>query len=232
MSRTFNKVELADILNYDNIAADWGIIGELDGETVTLISSPDCGHILIDRYGDRSIYIPDNTPLDDYAYLLKLWRIWLDLNKTDYLRAYAALQLKYDPIANYDSHEEETVQHGHVLTDQYTPGVKTTSTSEYSPGVTDTTTSQIYGYNSAAASDADKVTNSKSGKDTTTNTTEREGNDTNTHTNSGSDITTRDKSGNIGTTKTQEMLLDEMRLRLRDYVDRVIKVFIDDYTAY
>ena len=122
--------------------------------------------------------------------------------------------------------------YGHVLSEAFAAGTKSETTSEYTPGVTDITTSQIYGYNSAAASDADKVTNSKTGKDTTTSGTERSGTDTNVHTNSGTDTTTRNRSGNIGVTTSQQMIESEVILRLKDYVDRVIKVFINEYTVY
>lgn len=229
---TYSKIRIDEVLTETNITQDWAISGNLGDDFISIITSPDCGNILLYKYGERAFYKPDNSVLSDYGFLLKLWRIWLDGNKTDYLRIYAALESEYNPINNYDSHEVVTTQHGHVLTDKAQPGVKTTSTNEFEPGITDTTESGIYGYNSAAASNADKVVNTKTGKDKNTNTIERTGFDTDTHTHSGTDTVTSEKSGNIGVTTTQQMIESEVNLRLKDYVDRIIKAFIDEYTTY
>lgn len=229
---TYNKIRIDEVLTETNITQDWAISGNLGDDFISIITSPDCGNILLYKYGERSFYKPDNSVLSDYGFLLKLWRIWLDGNKTDYLKMYAAVESEYNPINNYDSTEKTTTQHGHILTDKSQPGVKTTSTNEFEPGITDTTESSIYGYNSAAASDADKVVNTKTGKDTNTNTIERTGFDTDTHTHSGTDTVTTEKSGNIGVTTSQQMIESEVTLRLKDYVDRIIKCFIDEYTTY
>jgi hypothetical protein len=228
----YNKIRIDEVLTETNITQDWAISGNLGDDFISIITSPDCGNILLYKYGERYFYKPDNSVLSDYGFLLKLWRIWLDGNKTDYLRMYAALESEYNPISNYDSHEVVTTQHGHILTDKSQPGVKTTSTNEFEPGITDTTESGIYGYNSAAASNADKVVNTKTGKDKNTNTIERTGLDTDTHTHSGTDTVTSEKSGNIGVTTSQQMIESEVALRLKDYVDRIIKCFIDEYTTY
>ena len=230
--RSYKKIQIDEVLNEDNISLDWSISGYLGDDFVEIITSADCGNILMYKYGERAFFKPDNTQLDDYAYLLKLWRIWLDDKKTDYLKGYKALTLEYDPISNYDSYEVVTTAHGHVLTDVSKPGITTTNTNNFTPGVTDTTESSIYGYNSATASDADKVVNSKTGTDTNTNTITRTGSDEDTHTHSGIDTVTSDKSGNIGVTTSQQMIEAELKLRLIDYVDRVIKCFIDEYTCY
>ena len=230
--KEYSKIQIDEVLTDANITTGLDISGTLGEDTITVISSTDCGNILLYKYGERAFYKPSDTNMTDYAYFIKLWTTWLDSNKTDYLKLYAALDSEYNPINNYDSHEVVTTQHGHVLTDKSQPGVKTTSINEFTPGITDTTESSIYGYNSATASDADKVTNKKTGKDTNTNTIERTGFDTDTHTHSGSDTVTSDKSGNIGVTTSQQMIESEVALRLKDYVDRIIKCFIDEYTTY
>lgn len=229
---TYNKIRIDEVLTETNITQDWDISGNLGDDVITIITSPDCGNILLYKYGERSFYKPDNTVLTDYAFLLKLWRIWLDGNKTDYLRMYAAINSEYNPINNYDSNEKVTTSYGHQLVETSRPGVVTTNTNEFEPGITDTTESSIYGYNSSNASDADKVVNTKTGKDTNTNTVQRTGVDVEDHTHSGVDIVETEKSGNIGVTTTQQMIESEVALRLKDYVDRIIKCFIDEYTTY
>ena len=230
--REYNKIQIDEVLTDANITSGLDISGTLGDDTITVITSSDCGNILLYKYGERAFYMPSDTNMTSYAYFIKLWTTWLNNNKTDYLRLYAALESEYNPINNYDSHEVVTTQHGHVLTDKSEPGVTTTSTNEFEPGITDTTESSIYGYNSATASDADKVVNTKTGKDTNTNTIEREGFDTDTHTHSGTDTVTSTKSGNIGVTTSQQMIESEVSLRLKDYVDKIIKCFIDEYTTY
>lgn len=231
---TYKKVALQEII--DNHAGfDLEIRGSLTEHPaeILLASAQEVELEFTYHYGERCIFVPETEPeTDAYSYLASLWNKWLFFNKTDYLKAYIAMTSEYDPISNYDSHEVETVQHGHILSEEFTAGTKSETTSEYTPGVTDVTTSQIYGYNSAAASDADKVTNSKTGKDTTTSGTERSGTDTNIHTNSGTDTTTRDRSGNIGVTTSQQMIESEIKLRFNDFTEKVIKKFIDGYTVY
>ena len=229
---TYNKIRIDEVLTETNITQDWDISGVLGDDTISIITSPDCGNILLYKYGERSFYKPDNSVLTDYAFLLKLWRIWLDGNKTDYLRMYDAINSEYNPINNYDSHEETTTHYGHQLEDTSRPGVVVTNTTEFEPGITDTTESSIYGYNSSNASDADRVVNTKTGKDTSTNTVQRTGIDVEHHTHSGVDSVETEKYGNIGVTTSQQMIESEVSLRLKDYVDKIIKCFIDEYTTY
>ena len=230
--REYNKIQIDEVLTETNITSGLDISGTLGDDTITVISSSDCGNILLYKYGERAFYKPSDANITDYAYFMKLWTTWLNSNKTDYLRLYAALESEYNPINNYDSHEVVTTQHGHILTDKAQPGVTTTSTNKFTPGITDTTESSIYGYNSASPSNADKVVNSKTGFDNNTNTITRTGFDTDTHTHSGTDTVTSEKSGNIGVTTSQQMIESEVALRLKDYVDRIIKCFIDEYTTY
>lgn len=230
--KEYSKIQIDEVLTDANITSGLDISGTLDDDTVTIISSTDCGSILLYKYGERAFYKPSDTNMTDYAYFINLWTTWLNSNKTDYLRLYAALESDYNPINNYDSYEVVTTQHGHVLTDKAQPGVTTTSTNKFTPGITDTTESSVYGYNSTNASNADKVINTRTGSDDNVTTITRTGSDTDTHTHSGTDTVTSEKSGNIGVTTSQQMIESEIKLRLRDYVDRIIKCFIDEYTTY
>lgn len=226
---TYNKVDLGDIIA-DTDIFDLAIEGIYDGVTYTIVNAGNVRLACSYLYGDRHIYVPDGA--NTYDYLSELWNSWLFLNIDDYIRAYIALISDYNPINNYDSHEVETYQHGHKLDETYIAGTGSTSSSTYTPGVTDTTQSSIYGYNSSTPGDADKVVNTKTGSDSTQSTTTRSGSDSNSHIHSGTDTRTVDKAGNIGTTKTQEMILDEINLRKKDFGEMLIKIFIDTYTAY
>ena len=108
--KTYNKVQIDEVLTAANITSGLDISGDLGDDHYTLISSTDCGNILLYKYGERAFYMPSDTNMTSYAFFMQLWNTWLNSNKEDYLRMYAALNSEYDPISNYDSHEVETVR--------------------------------------------------------------------------------------------------------------------------
>lgn len=162
-------------------------------------------------------------------------------------REYATYLLEYNPIENYSMTEDMTgdvteIAYGHTRTrtDNLThtkTGTETdtpATTQTATPGVTTTTEKDLYGFNSAEATPADKTTQSMtgqntvamSGTDTTTYNTTDADTGTQTDAESGTDTHTRNyeltRKGNIGVTTSQQMIQSERELWMWRYFDEVV----------
>lgn len=157
--------------------------------------------------------------------------LWCTYRLPDWTRAYQAMTTTYNPIHNYDREElgtEEIARHH---------GTKRTISEnvEESPGVTTTNTGYVVPYDASVESETGKSTLGYTGKNTRSADPAK-----NYETISDVDANTYDKDvhtyvnrktiGNIGVTRTQEMIGDELRLRLEtDLYERIACEFEDKF---
>lgn len=160
------------------------------------VSAEDVVDRIIYKYGDAPLSTPDPDVIRFYigrwsTRRLPLWE-----------RYKAAIELEYDPIENYDRHEDSTRTRDFTAT--HTGTVSTDNTGDV--------TSQRASDNSSSWENYDKDLNDL-------NTTSE--NDL-TDTDAGSETSTSRIHGNIGVTTSQQMLASELdlipRLDLIDYI--------------
>lgn len=176
---------------------------------------------IFDMSGDLYTYIQNAESLEDSVYR------WFARKKDSFERMAAALAAEYNPIENYDRHEETgDVYNEH--TNGETHDTRTGSTQSAADGeIVGESTDAVSAYNSNAFQPDSKnnstsiTTNtaSASSNDTSDGTTENTTHNENTHT---SHI-----HGNIGLTTSQQMIEAEVKLRMYDLYEAIAKEFED-----
>lgn len=164
--------------------------------------------------------------------LFYAWEAYKNIHNADFLRAFDAWKTDYRPLDNYDGIEEHiyTVKDG-SKTESVSHGKKVTYNANNLKNENKTTSddSETYrplnesiqtGSSDNTESGTTSTTTSHSATTQTINGVEYSGDTINY------DILTR--HGNMGTTKTQEMLSDEIKLRLEPLVKRYLDIFITD----
>lgn len=146
---------------------------------------------------------------------------------------YETTRYEYEPIENYDLHEESTdhttitdsrtVNMQHVVSDDRT----TTDT----PDVQTVTTTDGYGYNSSTGVPTEKDSTRRSGTETRTDVGNATTTDTGTNTDVGNHNTTGTlrRHGNIGITSSQDMIKQEREVTIKlaeAFVESLGKFFI------
>lgn len=155
--------------------------------------------------------------------------LWCSYRMADWTRAYSALTATYNPIHNYDREElgsEEIAKHH---------GTKRTVSEEVkdSPGVTTTNTGYVVPYDSGTESETGKSMLGYTGNNTRSadplkNYETITDVDDNTYDKDVHSFVNRKTVGNIGTTRTQEMVLDETRLRMETSIYELIAAEFED----
>lgn len=241
-----------------------GIFKQLEAYDVPWKSYVDGNTLDLDYYGNRSgekivSSLIDKLLEDDVLSVEKQSKIasliWYKYGHA-WTRAWTAIMEDYEPLYNYKMHKEETEDRtlkidnsrdiNKTLSDTGTIDKKNTgtvgtvgsdtlsheTTNEYSSN----TDNDIYGFNSATASNADKSTTTKNNSSTANDTS----NSNSTVTDNRDELTTKDLTttdvtsdvednthktdavmttdtvGNIGVTTSQQMLESELKLRF-DY---------------
>lgn len=140
----------------------------------------------------------------DPATLKIVIKAWATARAPAWQRMIDALDEEYNPLHNYDRHEEETIDDAEAIDD-------TTQTT-----LSDTTTGQVTGFNSPTFTDDRKTIGSGSRSGT-----------------SGRDRTYgRDRDlhvyGNIGVVTAADMLAGEIKIRATD----IYRIICDEFTRY
>ena len=127
-------------------------------------------------------------------------------------KEYAVLDLEYDPISNYDSHESETIERENTNNRANTGTQSMAGNGSSNSTSTGSGDSDVYGFNSATAVRDTEMTTSATNGTTTTDSTTRT--DNLSESQSGEETVTRTltRSGNIGVTTSQQMALSEVEL--------------------
>ena len=159
-----------------------------------------------------SMYV--NKMLDKYPndFVTKIATMISFKFKENWNREYLALvDAEYNPIENYDSHETRTP---HDLTN--------TRTTKQKADVTRTNDGDVYGFNSDNSTPLNKVTETTTMDDTKNIVTD---------TNVESGYETTDRHGNIGVTTNQQMIIQEIELRIKFNMIDLIMNDIDSVIA-
>lgn len=173
---------------------------KINDATTTYYSGEDIIDIISMLYGDYICHDFYNS-----------FKLWLKLNKDNFIKVCQALQKDYDITENYDRYSEIT-----------SDLARTTTTTEItSPAVTNET--QTATYDSAEYKNHNKNTTSVTGENKTEtsidfDTTETKGHNT---------ITQEHTHGNIGVTTVAQMIDGEYKTRSRDYLIQFLNRFIN-----
>ena len=136
-------------------------------------------------------------------------------------RWWTAFHMDYDPIANYDRHEEWTDESSGTSS-----GSSSGSNSDTSSESLDTTeTKTVSAYNSNAFQNDEKITRpetrSNSSSGTNSGSTESEYENSSSH--------TGHLYGNIGVTSSQQLIESEIELYRMNLYDQIADIFLHDF---
>lgn len=171
-------------------------------------------------------------------WLHSLWATYQATHYNDFLKAYAAVTADYDPIENYNGTETTVRQKMDGLQTETITHGKTTTNSLGTDGVQ--TTNQVTSVDSAALRDESKTTQkgtttvSDSGTTTTTTDTDVKSltiGDT-TYTADYVEGETKSRHGNLGVTSSQNMIQQEIDLRLKPLIMLYLDTFANTYLYY
>ena len=166
------------------------------------------------NFVDWYLLKPDDDPRTDREYFFYVWEQYIRARESNFDMLFKALYANYDPVDNYDIHEEFT----------HTPdGEEDTITTEFSNGTgTDApkTHRKVATY-SNAEKDYEEISNT--GKTTTTSTTTFKATYTDT----------THRHGNAGVMTTSEVIRQETLLRKNELASEIVMGgFVDAYLFY
>lgn len=154
--------------------------------------------------------------------LFILWGIYQVTHLADFQKAWAAWTAKYNPIENYNG-DETTVR-------QKMDGTETTTNSIEGDGLVNETQSTSVD-NTGYRNDSKNI---QTGSTTVTKETEVKtltvGN--NTYTADYVEAETKNRHGNLGVTSTQNMITQEVEMRLNPLIVQYLDNFIAEYAFY
>lgn len=179
---------------------------------------------------------PESDNRTDYEYFVYMWQIYRDSRAENWKMLFKALFSQYDPIDNYDIHEDTTVtfETGDKTFEHTPDGVTDTATVTVESGTgADLPTTSHYVSTYASAEKAfEKSTTA--GKTTTTTETEIKSTYTDTTTKEDdTTTTTTHRHGNAGVMTTAEVIRQEAELRKKELAfDIVLGGFVDTMLFY
>lgn len=196
------------------------------------------------KYADWKMYLPDWDVADLNGTFMNTWLFWKNANMDNIERMFKALiDSDYSPIENYDRYEDSTLKADNTTkikqnvtnTTSYGTNGLVNETS-FSNDRKDTTTTYASTYESinanqqtAKSETVPKGKETSTTKGTVTNTTSMDDtqNQNRTDTNAS---TNRHIHGNIGVTTAQQMINEELRLRVaNNLTDIVIEMFAKEH---
>lgn len=193
-------------------------------------------HMLFDCFT-----LADDADLSDAAVITAakaefkgIFDAWKDCVGADFKKAVDALAQSYDPLENYDRHEEGTE------TDEHHKGSKTSFGEEtiVTPRVKTKNTTYKVAFDSSTEVETDALVSEpqngtdKTERDATKNFTKHEDIDASTFDKDVHEFTNRRTHGNIGVTTSQQMLQSEWELRIKNYTADMIDAFVTMYCYY
>lgn len=202
-------------------ATDWTTDPE-NPATVTVGTDIQVRHFMIALFRNQAYFEETEDPDALVNSFAACWYDYISREQDNIDRMYNAMIAEYDPISNYERHEESSTTRSGNWTDALTHGLTTTDTK----GQYETNT-QTSSYDSTLK-DTLKVSQGHSaGKNDEIKHT---GTDTRTIThNNDKDKYESYIHGNIGVTTSQQMLLSEIQLRQFDLFEDIVKRFVRVY---
>ena len=182
------------------------------------------------------------------AFLENMMSVWSSKNEWTFDRWLRAINIEYDPLYNYDRHEEysdsrtegETVNRNMTNSESGNRGENVTALDHSISNGTGETTNGVSAYDSSNYSPHDKSDSSSTGENTSTATTNVTGNDSRSA--SGTDNSnkllnsmiehTAHLYGNIGVTTSQQMLKDELDIAKWNLYNQIADLFISEFCIY
>lgn len=185
-------------------------ISYFDSETNTTVELVNSNTVYAEvrNYDERKLYKELGTAEIQLAYT-EFTRNWIDVFKT--------LAIEYKPLENYNMIESN---HEYLQLDN----IKHTNNNE------STTTDKTTTFDDSTFRNNTQTTDNS----TNTQTTEYMNNLTDDNNINSNQITTvkNMKSGNLGVTTSQKMLQAEIDIRIKNYVKRMVKEFVDEISYY
>lgn len=177
---------------------------------------------LLFKYGECPVLYTDTR------FLRNMVTVWSDAKGDSLSRIYRAMSTDYDPLHNFDRHEDYT---DHTVTEQSEDwDDNRTTDGTLTHGSTSTTENTVSAFNSDGYQPADKSVNTTGGSDTTNETSG--GNGSRAGSATGETVHHGHLYGNIGVTKSQEMLQDEIDIRQQSFFDIFADMFRRDFLLY
>lgn len=168
--------------------------------------------------------------------LFNLWDVYNAIHKPDFLRAYEASILEYNPLSNYDSKETNIyLTNEGKEKNEVKHGKTTTNTANDVTNETRTTSDVSEDYrNEEKTIQSGSTTVADSGTTTTDITREAKSLTVGEKTYSADEVRAeiKEKSGNIGVTTSQQMLQSEIELRMNPVVMLYLDEFANTYFYY
>ena len=165
------------------------------------------------NFMDWYLLKPDTDPRTDREYFFSVWEQYIRSHESNFDMLFKALYSDYDPIDNYDIHEEFTHR---------PDGKNDTIKTEFVNDTTNkpTTSRKVATY---ASGEKDYETIENTGKTTTTSTTTLKATYTDT----------THKHGNAGVMTTSEVIRQEANLRKTELASEIVMGgFVNDYLFY
>lgn len=178
---------------------------------------------IFDEFWGSFYFFCSSYTLDNENPLVKKFKTYNNQMSANLKKSLDALFSTYNPIENYDSHEESTTTTG-AKEENFKKG-ENTDTTEIGQGII-TTKSDVTSYESNTFADADKVTTDESARTTTNILGERS--DTRTE-KEHVDKFEKYIHGNIGVTTSQQMIESELVLRKRNIIFEYLTEFANMY---
>lgn len=189
------------------------IISYDDGDSVRAVVIPDTAKAYFRNFYEWFLLKPDDDLRTDEEFLRDTWKNYMAMHHDNWNMLFKALFSSYDPIDNYDIHEDFTHR---------PDGVKDTVTTTLENDITDTPTSEHF---VATYNNAEKAFEKTTTKGKTTTTQESEIKSTYTD--------TTHRHGNAGVMTTAEVIRQESELRKTELAaEIVLGGFVNDYLMY
>lgn len=169
---------------------------------------------------------------DDVEHFDKAWKGFILNNAENFQRIFNTLIKEYDPLANYDKNSTITTDYeGKETNSTGYNGTETVNYTNPADGYEDTTEKYVSPENNETFYSSDKMVNKMGHRDDNTTRSFDGREDTTEKTFDGrKDTVTEHTSGNIGTTRTQDMLADEVKVRISmSFYPMIFEKFIKEY---
>lgn len=206
--------------------------------TTTVINKDYLSDVLVLRFWDWGMFKPDTFNITDYDWFKKAWSSFVRENQDNWNNIFTALKAEYNKIHNFDRHEEvdESTDGGKVTTTIFnsssiTNGERNTETSGITKnGVTVYDEVEVNTYDGTPRTVQRNKPNTHVKGYASTDSTNSNG------TNTVEAIRPQERTannhlyGNIGITSSQDMIQQEIDLRIKiDIEDMILDGFVHKY---
>lgn len=164
----------------------------------------------------------------DPYFLQNMIGVWSEKWQRTFIKWTEALNIKYDPLYNYDRHE---IYKDIRSEDENVDRTENVDASDHSDSTgSGNTENKVSAYDSSSYSPHDQISSSSSGTNDSTAFTNVTGN--NKRKLDGVIDHDAHLYGNIGVTTSQQMLKDELELQLWNIYEHITDLFLNEFSIY